>query len=103
MIIEILAERQGLFRWVLKYIVAFYKTRLDNRLRYSYLLANPALKGRRRVTPAETGGRFPRAGLSAPLPGGSGPKRPAGILDRPAGYIARSMGWPGVGNTAPNY
>ena len=39
-----------------------------------------AQKDASRVTPVGQGrGRFPRAGLSASLPGGSGPKRPAGI------------------------
>jgi hypothetical protein len=39
--------------------------------------------------------RFPRAGLSAPLPGGSGYETPGRHDGRPAGYIARCTGTAG--------
>jgi hypothetical protein len=54
-----------------------------------------------RTPPGDAGGegrvRFPRVGLSPPLPGGSGPKRPAGILDRSAGVKLRCTGTAGAG------
>ena len=43
--------------------------------------------------------RFPRVGLSAPLPGGSGPKRPAGTTAGLWLITPAALGRPGVGNT----
>ncbi len=45
--------------------------------------------------------RFPRAGLSAPLPGGSGPKRPAGTMTGLRATSPAALGRPGVGNAHP--
>jgi len=45
--------------------------------------------------------RFPRAGLSALLPGGSGPKRPAGITTGLRVIPPAALGRPGVGNAHP--
>jgi len=43
--------------------------------------------------------RFPRAGLSAPLPGGSGPKRPAGNTTGLRVIPPAALGRQGAGNT----